>query len=264
MKKKNRASNLILLQQHSNHIAWLGVRKDKEILQIINAGSEPLYIPSEDEEQEPNLTNEIILEQSPEILDHVLKSISQKMQVGWLNKPELVLLLPNQRVTARYTELPTTEVEMIHDAAAFEVSEALQIPIEDIAWDFIISSQHQPDQNTKLLWLATRNEFINQLQETWPQNQLIPDQLTFDLWGYYEWIQHNIPEILSSPALIISLQGDRASITIASNDAIFVTRTISLTPSIPSATGTDPQQEKERTFVDGNRTDIILCGRPFS
>jgi hypothetical protein len=228
MKPKNRATHLVLLQRISKGILWLEVRRENESLVILSAGLEPSgESESDDQAAGPNVV----------ALRAALGAINPKLKLGWMTRHEVVVIVPSHRLTARFLDTPPVEEDSLDDLVAFEVSEALQVPIGDIAWDMIISSRHGDDPKKKLLWIAARKGYVDNLVGAWPEDRLAPTQVTPDFWSYYEFLLGADDSLLAEPAMIVSREGDRASITIADRASIYLTRSVPL--KRPPRTGDD-------------------------
>lgn len=233
MKPKNRATHLVILQRISKGILWLEVRKENESLAILSAGLES-SVESESEDQAAG-SNE-------DALRAALSAIHPKLKLGWMTRHEVVVIVPSHRLTARFLDTPPVEENSLDDLVAFEVSEALQVPIGDIAWDMIISSRRGDDPKKKVLWIAARKGYVDNLVGAWPEDRLSPTQITPDFWSYYEFLlaaDDSLADdaLLAEPAMIVSREGDRASITIADRAAIYLTRSVPL--KRPPRTGDD-------------------------
>ncbi|MGC9329175.1 MAG: hypothetical protein ACP5I1_16195, partial [Candidatus Hinthialibacter sp.] len=253
------------MQRLSEGVLWLETRREEESLVILAAGLEP-YAPKEDDQEPPS---------KAEALKAALHAINGKIRLGWRVRHEVIVIAPSHRLTARFIDTPPVEDDTLNDLTAFEVSEALQVPIEKIAWDMHISSQHGESEKKKLLWIAARKEYIDNLLHAWPEDRLSPTQLTPDFWAYYEFLLENGAEQLEQPALLISREEDRASITIADRQAIYLTRSVPLNRPLRGAgsmQGVEAEEyalamEIERTLyyaadksVYAAPTSMICCG----
>ncbi|MBN2327525.1 MAG: PilN domain-containing protein [Candidatus Omnitrophica bacterium] len=218
MKPKNRATHLVLLQRLSDGVLWLETKRENDSPTILSAGLEP-YAAKADDQEPPT---------KAEALKAALHAINGKLRLGWMARHEVIVAAPSHRLTARFIDTPPVEADTLADLTAFEVSEALQVPIEKIAWDMHISSKHGEEAKKKLLWIAARKEYIDNLLHAWPEDRLSPTQLTPDFWAYYEFLLGNDAERLERPALLIAREEDRASITIADREAIYLTRSVPL------------------------------------
>jgi len=157
---------------------------------------------------------------------------------------------------------------------AFEVSEALQVPIDEIAWDMLISSRHGESAEKHLLWVATRKEYVDSILAEWPPQALMPTQVTADFWAIYECLLGLDESGFQEPCVIVSQEGDRATLTVANRRAIYFTRSVMLTrPQLPAKESSESAKENllaseiERTltyvadrFPQGSIRNMILCG----
>lgn len=219
MKPKSRTMHLVLLQRIPQGLLWLESRKENEALRILGAGLEPLDdLESDESRGEPE----------SDAFKNALKAIHAQLKRGWITHRNIVVITPSHRLTTRYLDTPPVEEETLGDLVGFEVSEALQVPLHDIAWDMLLSSHHGEKASRKLLWIASRRDYIDSLLNEWPDDLLQPTQLTPDFWGYYEYLLATDPGRLQEPALLVSREGDRATITIADRTAVYLTRSVPL------------------------------------
>ena len=75
----------------------------------------------------------------------------------------MILSVPGNLYTVRHIKTPPADLEHVREMAAFEVAETLQIPLENIAWDYHISSHHHSGSERDLTWVAARKESISSL-----------------------------------------------------------------------------------------------------
>ncbi|RJP19731.1 MAG: hypothetical protein C4527_26320 [Candidatus Omnitrophota bacterium] len=152
----------------------------------------------------------------------------------------------------------------------------MQVPAENVAWDMHLSSEHGSEMEKHLLWVATRKEYVDSLLEEWPENTLNPTQITPDFWALYEFVLGIHKEIFENPCIMVSLEGDRANLTLATQKSIYLTRSVAL--DRPHTAGTDTSDsslarerilslEIERTlsyvadrFPRGSIRNMLLCG----
>lgn len=207
-------------------------------LTILSAGLEPLG-GSETEDQ--------VSELDAAAMQASLQAINSKLKLGWMTRHEVIAIAPSHRLTARFLETLSVEEGTLADLVAFEVSEALQVPINDIAWDMLISSKIEGDAKKKLLWIAARKGYIDNLLSVWPKDRLSPTQITPDFWGYYEYLLETDSSHLSETSLLISREGDRATITIADRSAIYLTRSVPL--KRPPRQGTELEGEDSEEYA---------------
>ncbi len=268
--KVKRAKHSILLQTVSDFLYWLEVKLEEEDLQVLGGGKISLLPPENDDSESEEETL------SPEdLFRKAVISIQKQSHVGWMSNYEVLYIVPFHRMTARFLETPPTEDENIRELAAFEVAEALQVPIEEIAWDMHLSSRHGDEPEKQLLWTATREEFVDSILDSWPPNHLVPTQLTADLWAVYELILGEDETVLSDPAVIVSQEGEYATLMVADEKAIYYTRSVNLDRPSPGSGGAPVAEMKERVlaleiertlsyasgrFPQGTIHTMVLCG----
>lgn len=269
MKLLKPSNRLILLQNLSDRLVWLEVKKDTDKLRIIGGGVEPFFtLEDGDEIQLPADT-------PLDRLKTAIEAVYQRTHAGWLTQQEVIYVVPSHRLTARFLETPPTSEDNIRDLVAFEVSEALQVPIEGIAWDMILSSDHGNSEEKHLLWIATRREYIEGVIGAWPDNTLVPTQLTADFWAYYEFLLHIGPHNLQEPTILITQEGNRATISVANRRSIYFTRSVTLARTVLISEEANPESLKERQlameiqrtlayvsdrFPAGTLKEMIVCG----
>lgn len=245
-------NHLILFQRLDDRLAWIEATNDASKLQLLGAGVQPLNIDGED----------ISLQSAVEL-------IAKQLQASiWVNY-EAVLAAPSHRLTARTIEAPPADDESLRDLVAFEVSEALQVPIEDIAWDYWKSSR-QSSMNPKLLWIAARKSILNEWANNWPSNRIPISQITPSTWAFYEYALQSETGLLRQPAILVMQEGDRAEIAAADSEAIYYTRTVNLTAGAAPKDASVQQrlaQEIERTYsyvserlVEGEIRSLVIAG----
>ncbi|MEW6236740.1 MAG: hypothetical protein AB1656_15255 [Candidatus Omnitrophota bacterium] len=264
MKSEKLAKHIVLLQIAGGHLAWLEAKETEGSLLLIGGGMEPLAAGGEEVS-------------SAKDLRQAIHAVSNQLHVGWLEKPEVILIAPTHLLTARFMETPPADIQDIGELAAFEVSEALQVPIEEIAWDRLISSAHGDAMEKHLLWVAARKDFIDSLMEEWASSDLAPTQVTPDFWGLYEFLLSLDEESLKTPTVIVSQEGGRATITVANRRAVYAARSVTLTRPSLSGGEADSEVQKERLlageiertmafasdrFPKGSIKSMILCGFP--
>ncbi len=219
MKPKTRATHLVLLQRLPKGLLWLNTRLENNTLVVLGAGFEPLGELSAEEGAPVSV---------PTQLRNALLAIHAHLKLGWMARYEVIAIAPSDRLTTRFLDTPPIETDTLSDLVAFEVSEALQVSIDDIAWDMLISSEHGDEPKKKLLWIAARKEYIHNLMSEWPEDRLSPTQLTPDFWGYYEYLLGTDATCLHAPSLLVSREGERATITIADRGSVYLTRSVPL------------------------------------
>ena len=269
MKLRKPSNRLVLLQNLSDRLVWLEVKKDNEKLRIMGGGVEPFF--TLDDGDEIQLPADTPLDR----LKSAIEAVYQRIHAGWLTQKDVVYIVPSHRLTARFLETPPASDDTIRDLVAFEVSEALQVPIDGIAWDMILSSDHGKSEEKHLLWIATRREYIEGLLNSWPDNVLVPTQLTADFWAYYEFLLNIAPHNLQEPTILITQEGNRATISVVNRRAIYFTRSITLARAVQISEEANPESQKERQlameiqrtmtyvsdrFPSGTIKEMVVCG----
>ncbi len=224
MRADKRMAHQVYLQRLSDCLLWMEVKREDNRLSIIGNGAVSF---SSDAESGDSSHPEVQVS-----FQDAVTQIRKQLHLGWFSEFDVSYIAPSHRLTARFLETPPAEEENIRDLVSFEVSEALQLTIEDVAWDMIISSHHGNETAKQLLWIATRKEYVHSLLQEWPENILIPTQITPDFWAIYEFVLAREETLLEEPCLIISLEGDRATLTLATHRAIYLTRSVSLERSL--------------------------------
>lgn len=266
MNKKKRANHYVLLQVISDQLIWMEVKQTEGHTTITGGGVEPILQPDADDDSASPSTQHI---------KESIKAVIGKLQLSWFAKPEIILIVPNHRLTARFMETPPAADDEISGLVSFEVSETLQVPVDDIAWDMLISSAHGIDMQKHVLWVAARKDFIHSLVREWADNNLPPSQITPDFWAIYEFLISLDEASLNDPTVIISQEGDRATITVANRRAIYVNRSVTLSRPTLKESFEDTELQKERIlateiertmsfssdrFPRGTIRNMILCG----
>ncbi|MDX9755536.1 MAG: hypothetical protein RBU29_16350 [bacterium] len=244
MKAKKRANALIILQNLSDRLVWMEVKKETEKLRIVNCGVEPFF--AEEDGEEHVLPTESPLDRLKASLETIA---AKKIKSSWYSRKPIVYLAPGHRLTARFLQTPPTSAENIRDLVAFEVAEALQVPIDNIAWDMILSSAHTDQAEKSLLWIATRREYIDGVLSAWPSDDLFPTQVTTDLWAYYEFLLNSSPEWMQNPTILVCQEGNRASISVVTREAIYFTRSVTLARTIRTGEESSSDALKERQLA---------------
>ncbi|MDP8245548.1 MAG: hypothetical protein P9L94_15795 [Candidatus Hinthialibacter antarcticus] len=245
-------NHLILFQRLDDRLVWIEASRDANKVQLLGAGVQPLHIDGED------LT-----------LQSAIELVARQLQAGIWVSYEAVLAAPSHRLTARTIDAPPADDDNLRDLVAFEVSEALQVPIEDIAWDYWVSSK-RTTTSPKLLWIAARKSILNDWAADWPANRIPISQITPSIWAFYEYALQSEAGLLRQPALLVMQEGDRAEIAAADSNAVYYTRTVNLSTST-EAGDTDIQQrlaqEIERTLayvserlIAGEIRSLIIAG----
>ncbi len=261
MKEKKQPNHVILFHIVSDRLLWLEARESEHLPIILSAGSESL-IPTEEESQESQEVD----------LGKTIKNVMDRLHFGWLSKPAMILVAPNYRLSTRFMETPPTDMENVRELVSFEVSEGLQVSLDEIAWDMLISSRHGEEEVKHLIWVATRKNFIDSLIHDWNENGVILDQVTPDFWAIYEFLLNLEEESLLEPTVIVSREGeDRATITVANRRSVYLNRSVTLTRPGQSSDAAQKERmlsiELERTltyvsdrFAKGMIHDLIICG----
>ncbi len=255
--------HLVYLQKIADDLFWLEVKKENGSVQIVGSGIESLQI-DEDSELSPK-----------ERFGEAVNLIRKQLKTGWFDDYKVIFIVPNHRLTARFLETPPTEEENIRDLVAFEVSEALQLSVDDVAWDMLISSEHQEAAVKQLLWVATRKGYLKSILDEWPEHALVPRQITPDFWAVYEFLLGADTSDLEAPCVVVSLDGGRASLTLCDQQAIYFTRSVMLERPQSAADQTDHSSQKERILAmeiertlsyaadripQGTIRSMVLCG----
>ncbi|MFB3788165.1 MAG: hypothetical protein ACE15F_17530 [bacterium] len=268
MKIKTQANHVVFLQPVANQLTWLETKRDNHRLLVLSAGAQPLRDEETAEGAAP-VSNALL-----ENLGGALPAVAARLQLGWFTRYEVVFVAPSHRLTARFMDTPACEDDTLRDLVSFEVSEALQIPIDGIAWDYFVSSAHGADPEKHLVWIATRKTFLDQLLSAWPPDVLTPNQVTSDFWAFYEYLLGTDPYALAEPAVLVGQDGERAAITVATRRAIYLTRSVPLTrpARFDDANGMETRGlvlalEIERTlsyvadrFPPGSIQSMVVCG----
>lgn len=264
MKKTANVSHLVILQAAADRLIWLEVVRDKEKLDLLGAGIEP-YPTTDPEDENAPVSDE-------DRLRAAISRVSERLHIGWLTNHEIILIGPDNRLTARYLETPPAADDEIDELVSFEVAETLQVDVEEIAWDSLISSAHGESAEKRLLWVAARKEYIHRLLEAWPPGTLSPDRVSTSFWGLYEFLLEREPSRLLRPGLIVVKSNGNATILIADQRAVYLMRSVRLTRSHDADLCAEEMlralaQEIRRTISfagDKISTDhpyhIMLCG----
>ncbi|HXK94994.1 MAG TPA: hypothetical protein PKV38_15075, partial [bacterium] len=264
----SQTNHVVFLQPVAGHLVWLETKREEDRLLVVGAGAQPLR------NEEADASSPVQASDLLQNLGGAVESAASQLKLGWFTRYEVVFVAPSHRLTARFMDTPACEDDTLRDLVSFEVSEALQIPIEGIAWDYFISSAHGTDPEKHLVWIAARKTFLEQLLSAWPPDVLTPNQITSDFWAFYEYLLSTDPYALAEPAVLVCQDGERAAITVATRRSIYVTRSVPLhrparfddTPGLESR-GQVLAQEIERTlsyvadrFPPGTIQSMVLCG----
>jgi len=214
MKEKLPAPHTLIFQVVSGKLVWLEAETEGENVIVLSSGVRTL---KNDEEEHSD-------DQSR--FKAALESISPEIRLKMFTRYDVLFTAPSQRITARYLETPPTDEENLEELIEFEVSEALQIEPDEIAWDSIRSSQHGQGEIKHLLWVATRKDYINTLLKAWPRDFYTPTRITTDLGPVYEYLLHVHPDQIQDPALLVIAEGERANLAIVTPQAIYFSRSV--------------------------------------
>ncbi len=245
-------NHLILFQRLDDQLVWLEAAREGKAVKLLSAGAQPFDVDGE------HLT-----------LKDAVAQASKHMQAGIWVRYEAVLAAPAHRLTARIIEAPPAEDDQVRDLVAFEVSEALQVPVEDIAWDYWSPSKQSSGQ-PKLLWIAARKSILNEWLTDWPSNRIPISQITPSVWALYEFFIRSRTGLLRQPTILVMQEGQRAEIAAADSQAIYYTRTVNL-GSTKGPSGADVSQrlamEVERTLqyvserlIEGEIRSLVIAG----
>ncbi len=222
MKAKVPAPHTILLQIVSNRIVWLESEKKEDGIHILGRGQvsmDPDEVDAADDQQR---------------LQFALDAISKELHLGWFTRYDIVFLVPSHRLTARFVEIPPTDGEHIGELVEFEVSETLQVPIEQISWDLLVSSKHEETTDNHLMWVAAKKEYLDTLLSHWPQNVLFPTQITPVFGAVYEHLLDSHFDQLQEPTLLIVREGEHADLAVVTQRAVYFNRSVPLTRPNPN------------------------------
>lgn len=234
-------NHLILFQRLDDRLVWLEAARDGQTVQLLGAGAQPFDADGE-----------------PLTLQQAIERITRQLHAGIWVRYEAILAAPSHRLTARTIEAPPADDENIRDLVAFEVSEALQVPVEDIAWDYWISSK-QDSASQKLLWIAARKNILKDWAADWPSNRIPISQITPSIWAFYEYALQSEAKLLRQPAILVMQEGDRAEIAAADSQAVYYTRTVNL--STPG--GAPDDTLSQRLAMEIERTLAYASERMF-
>lgn len=238
MKEQKRANHLILLQNLSDRLIWMEVKREGEKLSVLNAGTELFF---EEEAEGFSLPADTPLER----LQNAITHISTQIRAGWMTTKDVVFVTPSHRLTARFLETPPTAEDTVRDLVAFEVAEALQIPNEAIAWDMLISSGHEEAEAKHVLWIAARKEYLDGLLKAWPENKLEPTEITADFWAPYEYLLQTNPLAFKQPTILVSQEGNRATISVVTQKAMYFSRSVTLSRARMADGQADERKERQ-------------------
>ena len=257
MRHKSKTRHCVVLERQADRLLWLEARQENERFMVMGGGTAVL---PEEESGAPL---------SP--FQQAVQAINKKLHVSIFTGYETILVAPSHRLTARFLETPPTEEETIRDLVSFEVSEALQVPIREIAWDYHLSSHHGESLQKELLWAAARKETIKSMLADWDGQSLRPSRISPTFWSVYEFLVHANASLLAEPAVIVTQEEEHATILIANSKAIYFVRSVSrqshgATAGVESAESIlaneihKTLQYISDRFPSGSIRKMILCG----
>lgn len=210
--KSEKLAHTIVLRPLANQLLWLEVKRHNGSTSVVSGGSIAFDMQEDDSAQDT--------------LHRALQELKSKIEINWFAGCEIILTAPGNIYTARYTQVPPADEETIREAAAFEVAETLQIPIEEIAWDLHQSSHQGNSHEVSLIWAAARKPSIASLLSTLPKQVLFPTQVTPDFWAVYETLLNRNADLLKEPALVCYYDGSHLSVFAADQQAVYFTRSV--------------------------------------
>ncbi|MBI1390850.1 MAG: hypothetical protein GC154_20665 [bacterium] len=235
-----KAQHLVLFQRMDDRLVWLEASSDRGVSRVVCAGAEPL-------------------EGGVDGLHSAVEAAARRLRLGLMTRYDVVLTAPNHLLTARHMETPPTDEDAMRDLVAFEVSEALQVPIEDVAWDYWSSPRRETGEIGRLLWFAARRSILEQWLSVWPNNLMPPSQIAPSVWALYEYGLRMEGGPFRQPAILIHREGDRAEIALADSQAIYYTRSVSLRSSVEEDESSEARMRRLNAEVE--RTLSFMSGR---
>lgn len=235
------ADHLLVFQRLDDRLLWLEARRNGDRPALLGWGSEPFEADTKD------------------ALDDAASRISLKLNIGLFTQYDTILAAPAHRVTARFMETPPADEDAVAGLVSFEVGEALNLEIEDIAWDYWISTRHGEGDTRRLLWIAARKKFVSEWLEGWPSNRLPVSQVSPDVWAFYEYALRAEGGLLSQPALMVCESGGRAELIAADAQGIYYTRVGNAGDGIASEIERTLSYISGRT-MDGEARRLIVIG----
>lgn len=250
--KPEKQAHTIILRPLSNQLLWLEAKRNHDNTEIVSGGS---------------ILFDLQENQAPlDALLQALRDLKSKIEINWFAGCEIIMTAPGNLYTARHTKIPPADTNTIREAAAFEVAETLQIPIEDIAWDLHQSSHPQNENEIHLIWAAARKSSISTLLSSLPKSVLFPTQVTPDFWAVYETLLNRNADLLQEPALISYYDGSHLTVFAADQQAVYFTRSVGINSNVDQvdkALHTEIQRllgyVPER-FETGDIKTLLLCG----
>ncbi|MFH1738184.1 MAG: PilN domain-containing protein [bacterium] len=161
-----------------------------------------------------------------ETLREALSSIWDRTAHSWIEQPEAFLLFPDSRVTSRYLEIPSTDPERIRNVISFEVSEEIQLPLEEIVWDHLPFSESE--SGTRVLWLAARKSSLSEILDELPPDYPPPAVITPALVGSAVLAKPSIKEEKNQAGIVLDLQTTSATLLVQNVEGVFYARSIAV------------------------------------
>jgi Tfp pilus assembly protein PilN len=143
---------------------------------------------------------------------------------SWFERPDLFLLFPDSRVTSRYLEIPSDDPERVRNVISFEVSEEIQLPVEEITWDYLRFSKSST--GTRVLWLATRKSSVEEMLGVLPPDLPPVTVVTPALVGSATLATPAIQAKANQAAIVIDLQAHAATLLVQDEQGVFYTRSV--------------------------------------
>jgi len=235
--------HLLALQILPSAALWVELELHGSKISLRNCGKEAL---SQGESSENGAWKESLREAISNIWGQVAHS--------WMEQPEILLLVPDSRVTSRYLEIPSTDPERVKNVIAFEVGEEIQLPPEEIVWDHV--RFRGKTEVTRVLWLAARSTSIHEILEALPSGFPVPNIVTPALVGSAVLADSTIKENPGEAAIVLDLQEPGATLLVQDADGLYYARSVAAPSSEKGEEGSpetdgfaqDLSRELARTF----------------
>ncbi len=189
-----------------------------------------------------------------ESLQEAVSTIWSQVTHSWMEQPEILLLVPDSRVTSRYLEVPSTDPERVKNVIAFEVGEEIQLPPEEIVWDHL--RFRGESEIARVLWLAARNTSIHEFLDALPAGFPVPNVVTPALIGSAALADSAMKENPGQAAILLDLQEPSATLLVQDADGLYYARSVAAATSEKGETASpktsgfaqDLSRELTRTF----------------
>ena len=151
--------------------------------------------------------------------------LDQFMTKHNLVKSTVMLSVPGHMAFARFAKLPPVDPKKVSDIVAFEATQQIPFPMEQVEWDYqIFMQEDSPDVEVGIF--AITKDRVGQFLSNYRAMGLAPDGLTLSPLAVYNAMAYDLKLDADSPGVIILDIGTTSTDVIIVEDGAVWLRTL--------------------------------------